>query len=53
MVRTLADGFLPAGNHTVEWNGMDGIDRPLARGVYFCRLDAGVFHSQKRLLLLN
>jgi hypothetical protein len=40
-VVTLMDRMLKAGRHTVGWNGCDIAGRPLASGVYFCRLQAG------------
>ena len=39
-VRTLAQGSLPAGEHRVEWNGLDGDGRPASAGVYLVRLEA-------------
>jgi hypothetical protein len=53
LVRTLSDGFMPAGYHSADWDGTDDFARPLARGIYFYRLDAGSFHSHKRVLLLK
>ena len=40
-VITLMDRHLKAGRHTVHWNGCDIAGRPLASGVYFCRLQTG------------
>jgi hypothetical protein len=37
----LAGELLPAGVHTVAWNGRDRANRPVASGVYFLRLRAG------------
>ncbi len=37
-MRTLVDGHVEAGSHTVEWGGRDEIGRDAASGVYFCRL---------------
>ena len=53
LVRTLSDGFMSAGYHSADWDGTDDIARPLARGIYFYRLDAGSFHSHRRVLLLK
>ena len=39
-VRTLAQGSLPAGQHRVEWNGLDGDGRRASAGVYLVRLEA-------------
>ncbi|MBN2170064.1 MAG: T9SS type A sorting domain-containing protein [Candidatus Krumholzibacteriota bacterium] len=41
-VRCLADGAgYGAGEHAVAWDGRDGAGRPLASGVYLCRLQVG------------
>jgi len=37
-VRTLLAARLPAGYHTVRWNGQDAGGRDVGRGVYFSRL---------------
>jgi hypothetical protein len=39
-VRTLVDETLGAGRHGVLWNGEDESGRPVASGVYVCRLEA-------------
>jgi ELWxxDGT repeat protein len=53
LVRTLADGTLPAGRHSLEWNGTtdDGLLAP--DGVYFCRMEAEGFRSHRRMVLLR
>ncbi len=38
LVSVLHDGVLQAGRHVVGWQGNDLANRPLAAGVYFCRL---------------
>lgn len=40
LVRTLADGPMPAGTHAAVWDGTDHNDRPVASGAYFYRLSA-------------
>ena len=49
LVRTLMDRVLPAGPHSVEWDGRDGSGQPVASGVYFAKLRAagGVRSSTK------
>jgi len=39
-VATVHDGVLPAGRHTVRWDGRTGRGAPAAAGVYFVRMDA-------------
>lgn len=52
-VRLLADQLLPAGTHSVEWDGMNDLQRPAATGVYFYRLEAADFQQSKKLILLK
>ncbi len=40
LVRTLVDRALPAGPHSVEWDGRDDSGKPVASGVYFAKLRA-------------
>lgn len=53
LVRTLVDGFLPAGAHTVTWRGVDDRGRSVASGLYFYRLEAGAFQAARKMLLLK
>jgi len=45
---TLAEGLLPAGNHTVIWDASN-----VASGVYYYRLTAGDFSAIKMMTLLK
>jgi hypothetical protein len=45
---TLAEGLLPAGNHTVTWDASD-----VASGVYYYKLTAGDYTSVKMMTLLK
>ena len=53
LVRVLADEDLPAGRHERAWDGRDGTGRPLASGLYLCRLVTPGHASAQRLLLLK
>jgi flagellar hook assembly protein FlgD len=37
-VATLVDGQMPAGRHSVVWDGRDHTGANAAGGVYFCRV---------------
>ena len=51
-VRILADGQMPAGTHTVTWDGRDDDGHLLASGVYFLRFEvAGAAHIGKMVFL--
>jgi len=52
-VRTLVEEYLPAGAHSVGWNGRDQNDRTVASGVYFYRVHAGEFSETRKMLLLK
>jgi hypothetical protein len=51
LVRELASGWLPAGNHCATWNGKDATGRGVAPGVYFVRC-AGANASACRSVVL-
>jgi len=40
-VRTLVDGAIDAGSHTVVWDGRDEFGKTLPSGLYLYRLQAG------------
>ncbi|MEW5995466.1 MAG: FlgD immunoglobulin-like domain containing protein, partial [Candidatus Zixiibacteriota bacterium] len=52
-VKTLVDGRLDAGAHTVSWNATDDAGRPVSSGVYFYRIQAGDFIEAKKMMLLK
>ncbi|MBD3162905.1 MAG: hypothetical protein GF346_10870 [Candidatus Eisenbacteria bacterium] len=53
LVRTLVDGAMPAGGHSVEWDGTDDAGRKVGTGVFFYEMRAGDHASQKRMTLLK
>ncbi|HKW13476.1 MAG TPA: FlgD immunoglobulin-like domain containing protein, partial [Candidatus Krumholzibacteria bacterium] len=52
-VSTLVDADLPAGAHTVAWDGTDTRGGRVASGVYYYRLDAGSDTATKQMVLLK
>ena len=52
-VVTLVDGQMPAGYHSVAWNGRDGSGGAVASGVYFYRIEAGPLRQTSKMLLLK
>ena len=52
-VRSLVDGWLPAGVHTFTWDGRDTQGRELGSGVYLARLKAGGAEDLRKMLLLR
>ena len=51
VVRTLVSGQIPAGNHSIMWNGTADDGARVASGVYIYRLETPAFVFQKKLVL--
>ena len=51
VVRVLANGEYPAGNHEVSWNARDAAGGQVAGGVYFLHMQSGSFTDTRRLYL--
>jgi hypothetical protein len=52
-VRTLVDGELPAGDHSVVWDGTDDAGRHVGSGAYLYQLESGGVVSARKSLLLK
>ncbi len=52
-VRTLANGPLPAGKHTIRWDGRDDTGRMVSSGVYICRMRAGAFEKSIKMTFMR
>ncbi len=52
-IRTLANGPLPAGKHTIRWDGRDNSGAPVSSGVYLYRLTAGGVAETRRMTLVR
>lgn len=52
-VRTLLDGNVKAGSHTVIWKGDDDNGKSVTSGVYFYKLSSGKYSSTKKMILLK
>jgi len=53
VVRSLVDGTVEAGLHTVAWDGADGAGRRVASGVYTARLTSAGASVTRRMVLLR
>jgi hypothetical protein len=51
VVRTLANGDFPAGQHRVRWDGRDDVGSPVASGMYILRLAAEGGSASRKLTL--
>ena len=52
-IRTLADGNFASGRHQIYWDGRDDAGRVVATGIYICRLRAGAFAQNRKMLLAD
>jgi M6 family metalloprotease-like protein len=50
LVKCLLNGQVEAGNSAVLWNGTDTHGRPVAEGVYFCRMETAGFGSTIKIV---
>ena len=53
LVRTLASGSLPAGRHTVVWDGRDESGSASASGTYFFRMSTGADQVVRKMQLIK
>ncbi|MCK4312438.1 MAG: T9SS type A sorting domain-containing protein, partial [Candidatus Cloacimonetes bacterium] len=53
-VKTLFNELLPAGEHSVVWNGRDNYGKSVSSGIYFYKLNVnGKTEAVKKCLLLK
>jgi hypothetical protein len=53
LVQTVLSGQVEAGTHQVSWDGRDSSGSKVARGVYFCRMNAGEFSATEKMVMLQ
>jgi len=53
LVQTLIDSDMPAGVHTVQWDGTDNSGHHVASGLYFYRIEAGSYINARKMILLK
>jgi len=51
LVRTLVNETMPAGNHTVTWDGNNSNGEKVASGIYFYKLNAGDFSKTMKMVM--
>ena len=52
-VRSLVNGFYPAGEYSVIWNGHDDHGAEVSSGIYLYRMEAGEYKTVRRMLLVK
>ena len=52
-IATLVEGVLPAGAHTVTWNGRDALGQQMPTGVYLYRLSGSQFSQVRKMVLMK
>ena len=52
-VKTMMNDILPAGNHSVVWNGKNDNNKSVSSGIYFYRITAGDFTDTKKCVILK
>ncbi|MBI5266908.1 MAG: T9SS type A sorting domain-containing protein [candidate division Zixibacteria bacterium] len=52
-VNSLVSEDLPAGNHTIVWDGRNSQGESVASGIYFYRIVAGDFSQTKKMMMLK
>jgi len=52
-VRTLVGGVMPAGLHSVDWDGTDETATKVSSGVYIYTMEAGSFKASKTMIYLK
>ncbi len=53
LVRKLLTGDMPAGKHSIVWNGRDDFDKPVGSGVYFYRLKSNNKEQTRKMLIIK
>lgn len=52
-VRTLQQGYMPAGAYTAKWDGRDNYGNAVGSGVYFYQLNAGSFSKANKMVMVK
>jgi hypothetical protein len=53
LIRTLVQKKQPAGEYSVEWDGLDNSGMTAPSGVYFYRLDSQDSHAVRKMILMH
>jgi hypothetical protein len=53
LVRNLVSSNLPAGKHSIVWNGLDNNGNSVSSGVYLYRMDSANYSKTLRMILMK
>jgi hypothetical protein len=52
-VKTLVNEILPAGEHSIIWDGRDSNDKRVGSGIYFYKMKTNNFEKTKKMIMLK
>ena len=52
-IRQLVNGELPAGEHTITWDGTDSNNKPVSSGIYLYRLKSGDQQLTRKMIMMK
>ncbi|MCK4655323.1 MAG: T9SS type A sorting domain-containing protein, partial [Candidatus Cloacimonetes bacterium] len=52
-VKTLVNETIPAGEHSVVWNGKDDSGKTVASGIYLCKMRNGKYSAMIKMILMK
>ncbi|MCK5051373.1 MAG: T9SS type A sorting domain-containing protein [Candidatus Cloacimonetes bacterium] len=52
-VKTLVNEHLAASNHSVVWQGDDDTGKSVSSGIYFYKMNSGIYSSTKKMILMK
>ncbi|MFQ5453842.1 MAG: FlgD immunoglobulin-like domain containing protein, partial [Candidatus Zixiibacteriota bacterium] len=53
VIRTIVDERLPAGYHSITWDGKDKDGNVVSTGIYFYKLKANDFTESRKMILMK
>ncbi len=52
-IKTLVSGMTDSGEHRIEWDGLDSMNKPSSSGVYFYRLKTAGYDRVRKMILIK
>ena len=51
-IKKLLDDEMPAGKHSIRWDGKNDVEQMVSAGIYFYRIKAGAFIGVRKMISL-